>query len=237
MRIKTRLQSICIIPLVLLLPTVTSILPKNFNVEKIDIGVAVIEETKPDIEAELATELYPTAEYTTDYSDALIVSSEIYPLSEPVVAINIESEQSEQEEAAVKTSQPQYFEKHNISLTDDEIYALATLVFLEGGAESYDCQRAICGVILNRMVLTDSSLYDVIYAPNQFTPAELIPYKQPSKESLQAVKDVLYNGSIIPKYVTYFRADYYFDWCIPYICYDQTYFSYSEKYKTISEDQ
>lgn len=237
MRIKTKLQSICIIPLVLLLPTITSILPKSNNSEEIIIGVAVIEETELDIEAELITELYPTTEYITDYSDALVVSSEIYPISEPVVAISVDSEQSEQEEVMVETPQSQYFEKHNISLTYDEIYALATLVFLEGGAESYDCQKAICGVILNRMILTNSSLYDVIYAPNQFTPAELIPYRQPSEESLQAVNDVLENGSIIPRYVTYFRADYYFDWCIPYICYDNTYFSYSEKNRVISDNQ
>ena len=236
MRIRTKLQSVCIIPLVLLLPTITSISPKNYNSEKINFKI-VAETIELDAEVELTKEIYPTIEYIADYSDALMVSSEISPISEPVVAISVDSEQSEQEEFIIETPQPQYFEKHNISLTDDEIYTLATLVFLEGGAESYDCQRAICGVVLNRIILTDSSLYDVIYAPNQFAPAELISYRQPSEGSLQAVKDVLYNGSIIPRYVTYFRADYYFDWCEPYICYDQTYFSYSEKYRALSENQ
>ena len=75
-------------------------------------------------------------------------------------------------------------------------------------------------------------MQDIIYAPNQFSPAHLISSYSPSESTLQAVKDVLENGPNIPDYVTYFRADYYFDWCIPYCSIDQTYFSYSEKLKS-----
>lgn len=115
-----------------------------------------------------------------------------------------------------------------ISLTDDEIHTLATLVYLEAGIESYECQKAVASVVINRMTTQGKTLYEVIYAQNQFTPAKYIQYNCPTESTLSAVKDVVANGPSIPEYVTYFRERYFFSWAIDYIKYDHTCFSYTQ---------
>lgn len=115
-----------------------------------------------------------------------------------------------------------------VTLSDAEIRDLATLVFLESGNEPYECQLAVASVIINRMVNDDLSLYDVMYAPNQFSPASIISSSSPSESTLAAVYEVLQNGTTIPNYVTFFRASYYHNWSsyiVPYCVYGNTYFS------------
>lgn len=121
----------------------------------------------------------------------------------------------------------------NISLTEDEIYTLATLVHLEAGIECYDCQKDIASVVINRMLIDNLTLNEVVYAPNQFSPAYMISYSEPTEESLNAVKEVLTEGTTLPIYVTYFRADRYHQWdgFIGYIQYENTYFSYDVNLK------
>lgn len=116
------------------------------------------------------------------------------------------------------------------NMTADDIYLFATVVFLEGGAESYECQQAIASVILNRMTTSGDSLEDVIYAENQFEVVPRIPYSSPSESSMDAVKYVLEYGPTVPEYVLYFRAGYYHNWADTigdYMCIDNTYFSYN----------
>lgn len=115
-----------------------------------------------------------------------------------------------------------------INLTDDEIYTLATLVYLEAGIESFECQKAIASVVINRMTTRNQTLNEVIYAPNQFTPAGLIIYNSPTDSTLAAVQDVVKNGPNIPEYVTFFREGYFFSWAIDYVKYDHTCFSYTQ---------
>ena len=116
------------------------------------------------------------------------------------------------------------------NLSESEIIELATLVYLEAGSESYECQKAIASVVLNRMSAKDVSLHTVIYAPNQFTPANRIKYTKPSNMSIEATRDVVTNGNIFPKNVLYFREGYYFNWgpnspVKPYKSIDHVYFS------------
>lgn len=120
-----------------------------------------------------------------------------------------------------------------IYLTDNEIQMLATLVNLESGVESYDCQRDVASVIINRMIIENSSLEEIIYSPGQFEPAYMISYSEPTKTSLKAVEDVIQNGTTLPIYVTYFRAGYYHEWgdLVGYRQYENTYFSYSTALK------
>lgn len=116
------------------------------------------------------------------------------------------------------------------NMSEDDIYLFATVVFLEGGAESYECQQAIASVILNRMTTSGDSLEDVIYAENQFEVVPSIPYSSPSESSMDAVKYVLEYGPTVPEYVLYFRAGYYHNWADTigdYMCIDNTYFSYN----------
>lgn len=118
-------------------------------------------------------------------------------------------------------------------LTWSEIKLLASLVDLEVGIENYDCKKAVASVVLNRMLLTDDTLENVIFAENQFAAADKVREHTPSEESVNAVKEVLGGGVTIPEYVTFFRADNYHKWedQIPYIQIGNTYFSYSESIK------
>lgn len=120
-------------------------------------------------------------------------------------------------------------------MTYDELYELATLVYLEGGIESIDCQKGIASVVINRATTSGKSTHDVIYAKHQFTPAKYITTSKPSDSTLEAAKHVAMHGPTIPEYVTYFRADYYFDWgerYQDYIQIDNTYFSYDTVLKS-----
>lgn len=116
-----------------------------------------------------------------------------------------------------------------ILLTEEEKRDFSALVYLEAGGESYECMKTVASVIVNRMINNNLSLYDVIYATNQFEPAENIPYTDPSEEAVQAVNEIIQNGSCVPKNVTFFRASYYHNWSDliqPYTVIDNTYFSY-----------
>lgn len=115
-----------------------------------------------------------------------------------------------------------------MKLTEAEIYELATLVWLEAGIESYECQLAVASVVINRMTTSGQTLHEVIYAPHQFTPAYLISSSEPSESTMRATLEVLKNGPTLPEYVTFFRANYFFDWVEPYINIDHTYFSYDK---------
>lgn len=114
-------------------------------------------------------------------------------------------------------------------LTYDEIDMLARLVYLEAGGESYECMKGVASVVLNRMTSTGMSLYDVIYEPNQFSPACYIESTCYTDTVYSAVMDVVENGPSLPTYVTFFRAGYYHDFgnniAVPYTCMDNTYFS------------
>ena len=127
-----------------------------------------------------------------------------------------------------------------LSFSKSQIRDLATLVYLEAGSESLQCQKAVVSVVLNRMTTRNQTFEQVVYAKNQFTPSGLIRYRKPSKTSYKATKYVLKHGPTIPEYVTYFRADYYFNWGNRYKQYkniDRTYFSYDVKVREAVESQ
>ena len=119
--------------------------------------------------------------------------------------------------------------KSYIDLSESEINLLATLVYLEGGCESYECMKGIASVVVNRMLTTGDSLYQVIYAPGQFSVAYLLDSYCPTEETLRAARDIVENGPSMPIHVLYFRASHYHQFgngrVIPYTCIDNTYFS------------
>ena len=119
--------------------------------------------------------------------------------------------------------------KPYINLSEAEINLLATLVYLEGGCESYECMKGIASVVVNRMLTTGDSLYQVIYAPGQFSVAHLLDSYCPTEETLRAARDIVENGPSMPIHVLYFRASHYHQFghgrVIPYTCIDNTYFS------------
>lgn len=119
------------------------------------------------------------------------------------------------------------------NVTPAEREMLARLVYREVNVESIDCQRAVVSVVLNRLEngRWGNSIKDVIYAEGQFSPAYLISSTTPNNTNYEAVDYVLRNGSTLPAYVLYFRADYHFNWqgYKPYTRIDKTYFGYLEK--------
>ena len=119
--------------------------------------------------------------------------------------------------------------KSYIDLSESEINLLATLVYLEGGCESYECMKGIASVVVNRMLTTGDSLHQVIHAPGQFSVAHLLDSYCPTEETLRAARDIVENGPSMPIHVLYFRASYYHQFghgrVIPYTCIDNTYFS------------
>lgn len=147
------------------------------------------------------------------------------PISEPE-PVELESVEPEPVDPPTNTNTGTVY-----TITSAERDMLAAIVYLECGIESYECQKAICSVIINRWQsgYWGSTIADVIYAPNQFTPAYKISSTTPTATQYQVVDDVINNGTSLPYYVMYFRANYYFDWATPYTAIDHTYFSYLPK--------
>lgn len=130
--------------------------------------------------------------------------------------------------------------KNAYNITDEERETLARLVFLEANTESVECQKAIVSVVFNRLYngTWGDTLHDVIYYPHQFTPSKYINTVTPTQTNYDAVDYIVKNGSILPKYCLYFRANYGFSntkWgdygYYEYVQLDHTFFGYFEKDK------
>lgn len=146
--------------------------------------------------------------------------------------------QKETEELPIDTNEG--VATHVYNITEAEREMLARLVYLEANTESLECQKAIASVVINRLQngAWGDTLEGVIYYPYQFTPASLIDKTTPTQTNYDAVDYVLENGSILPKYCMYFRANYGFsntDWANygyhEYKQLDNTFFGYFEKDK------
>ena len=160
-------------------------------------------------------------------------TDELEPVSKSIAA-DIENtasptEQISSAESAQTSDTVAELSKPYINLSEAEINLLATLVYLEGGCESYECMKGIASVVVNRMLTTGDSLYQVIYAPGQFSVAHLLDSYCPTEETLRAARDIVENGPSMPIHVLYFRASHYHQFghgrVIPYTCIDNTYFS------------
>lgn len=123
--------------------------------------------------------------------------------------------------------------KYNVTAEEKDL--LARLVFLEANTESLECQKAVISVVINRWEngYWGNTLHDVVYAKGQFSTAKNIPIATPTANNYEAVDYVLKNGSTLPEYVLYFRANYHFKWngYVSYKNIDHTYFGYLSKDK------
>lgn len=118
-------------------------------------------------------------------------------------------------------------------VTYDERELLAKLVHEEGNNQSLECQKGIVSVVFNRVYnksFNENTIYDVIYAPGQFTVVPLLVDTVPTEVNYEAVDCVLNNGPTLPYYVCFFRSKHYFNNYTPYCSIDNTYFSYSESH-------
>lgn len=132
-------------------------------------------------------------------------------------------------EASINTTTNVY------EITSVEREMLARLVYREGNTESVECQRAIVSVVFNRLAsgYWGDTLEEVVYAENQFAPANLLYCTTPTETNYEAIDYVLKNGVTVPEYVMYFRANYHFNWTgyQGYKKIDHTYFGYMTKDK------
>lgn len=119
-----------------------------------------------------------------------------------------------------------------LTVTPAERELLAKLVYCEARGESTECQRAVVSVVFNRLASGKwgKTLEQVIFYPNAFTPATsgVIENAEPNEINYAAVDYVLKNGSALPEYVRYFRADRHHTWdgYEGYTVIDNTYFGY-----------
>lgn len=101
-------------------------------------------------------------------------------------------------------------------------------VFQEAGSESFECKKAVASVILNRSILYNMTVSEVIFEPNQFSID--FSYLSYDTESESAVDEVLAYGTNIPDDVLFFYADYCWDDFLRgreiYTQFDNTIFAY-----------
>ena len=149
----------------------------------------------------------------------------------PIVEAKVIEDNTIDEQNEMIEEEPAY--AYNI--TSDEREMLARLVFLEANTESVECQRAIVSVVINRWQsgYWGNTLYNVVYAPNQFTPAPRIASTTPTVTNYEAVDYVVQNGVTLPSYCLYFRANYHFNWpgYVGYAKIDDVCFGYMSKDK------
>ena len=98
------------------------------------------------------------------------------------------------------------------NITSSEREMLARLAYREANTESFECQVAVVSTVINRWQdgRWGQTLEEVVYAPAQFSPADLLYKTTPTETNYAAVDHVLKNGSILPKYCMYFRSEYCF---------------------------
>lgn len=161
----------------------------------------------------------PIVEIQTVYvPKEVIVEKEVEVIKEVIVEVEVEKE-------------PTYV----YNITSEEREMLARLVYREGNIESFECQKAIISVVINRWQngYWGESLEDVVYAENQFSPANLLYKTTPTETNYKAVDEVLKYGCTLPSYILYFRQDYHFDYegYVPYTKISSTCFGYFEKDK------
>lgn len=120
--------------------------------------------------------------------------------------------------------------KNHYNITNVEREMIARLLNREAGAASLECQKMVVSVIFNRYDAAGegTSLSDIVYAKGQFTPASLLYRTTPTEQNYEAVDYVVKNGSVLPPYVRFFRANYHFNWSgyVGYTSLDGTYFGY-----------
>ena len=113
----------------------------------------------------------------------------------------------------------------NVRLSQADIRNIAALVYLEAGSQSYKCQKAIASVIINRMKRYNKTASQVIWEPGVFSPANRVKSTRPSDQCVKAVKDVINDGTTLPKNVVAFRNGHYHSFGKQYCCIDGVYFT------------
>ena len=91
-------------------------------------------------------------------------------------------------------------ERPIISYTDQDLDLLARLVTAEAGGEPLEAQVGVAAVVLNRVQSSKfpNSIYDVIYAPNQFSPVRKGWINKPATTTPIKAGSTDYKAVILP---------------------------------------
>lgn len=175
-------------------------------------------------------------EVSTSSFDDVVTTEETTEVADIETIIETSETTEETDEPVVTETAEPY-----LILTESERLIFATLLRLECGGCSYECQMAAASVIVNRMDVWDKTLREAIFGKNAFSPSYLInpetggSYYNPAKDGAyaicwQVVDEICANGPTLPRYVIYFRSKRYHSWATPYEKIGDLYFSYDEKY-------
>lgn len=104
-------------------------------------------------------------------------------------------------------------ERMIIDMSEDDIYMLASQVFVEAGAEPYDAQVGVANVIINRIKSDEfpNTLSEVLYEDGQFPPAyngllDRAMANGSGAEVMDAVNAALYGESVAGDYLYFNMA-------------------------------
>lgn len=114
-----------------------------------------------------------------------------------------------------------------IEVSEKDIRNIAALVYLEAGSQScsYKLKKAIASVIFNRMIRYGKTADQVIYENGVFSPASRVSSTTPSSSCLMAVREVLEEGTTLPRNVVAFRNGHYHNFGRRYCSIDGVYFT------------
>ena len=132
--------------------------------------------------------------YVSD--DVFLALSAEKIIEEPIVT-------EEEEETPAKTNR--YSE---LEITEEDRELLARIVYLEARGQSFSGQRAVVEVVLNRVLDSrfPDTVYEVLYAPGQFTPAKSIASTTPTETQYEVVDCVIDETPITTENTVYFAT-------------------------------
>ncbi len=132
--------------------------------------------------------------YVSD--DVFLALSAEKIIEEPIVI-------EEEEEVPAKTNR--YSE---LEITEEDRELLARIVYLEARGQSFSGQRAVVEVVLNRVLDSrfPDTVYEVLYAPGQFTPAKSIASTTPTETQYEVVDCVIDETPITTENTVYFAT-------------------------------
>lgn len=123
--------------------------------------------------------------------------------AEKIIEESIVVEEEEEEETPLKTNR--YSE---LEITEEDRELLARIVYLEARGQSFSGQRAVVEVVLNRVLDSrfPDTVYEVLYAPGQFTPAKSIASTTPTETQYEVVDCVIDETPITTENTVYFAT-------------------------------
>ena len=96
----------------------------------------------------------------------------------------------------------------DLILSQEDTELLAKLIWAEAQGEPFEGQQAIAEVVLNRVAADNfpGSVYDVLYAPDQFLAINQIYAAKPNHVQYEAIRRAQYGPHVVPGDVVFFST-------------------------------